>query len=40
MSSAEPNPKALPEDRPDEDSGVLFLLMVLLLLAIVVVLTA
>lgn len=40
MSSSKPNPQALPEDRPDESSGLLFILMVLLLLTVVVALTA
>ncbi|MGZ5405221.1 MAG: hypothetical protein ACXWDL_11280 [Nocardioides sp.] len=40
MSSAKPNPQALPDDRPDEDSGLLFILMVLVLLTVVVALTA
>ena len=40
MSSAKPNPQAHPDDRPNEDSGLLFILMVLLLLTVVVALTA
>lgn len=40
MSTAKPNPQAVPEDRPDEDSGLVFILMVLLVLTVVVALTA
>ena len=40
MSRVEPNPQAQPDDRPNEDSGLLFILMVLVLLAVVVALTA
>ncbi len=40
MSRAKPNPQAVPEDGPDEDSGLVFILMVLLVLTVVVALTA
>ena len=40
MADAKPNPQALPDDRPNEDAGLLFILVVLLLLTVVVALTA
>lgn len=40
MSNVEPNPEALPDERPDEDSGLLLILTVLLLLTVVATLTA
>lgn len=40
MANVEPDPQALPDDRPNEDSGLLFSLMVLLPLTVVAVLTA
>lgn len=40
MSNAKPNPRALPDARPNEDSGLVFILVVLFLLAVVVALAS
>ena len=40
MADAKPNQQALSDGRPNEASGLVFILMVLLLLTVVVALTA